>query len=80
MKAEFIVAGLVHDIGKILMLTDEDMANIVCCNTPIGTAWQPGIGFDNIKFQWNHDEYGGLPKNGSVRPRGYVTFFAPPFS
>ncbi len=53
---ELIVAALVHDLGKVLLLTDEAPENIVCFNEPIG-VYQRGIGLDNCVFQWNHDEF-----------------------
>ena len=54
---DLILAALVHDIGKVLLLTDEDPANIVCTNTVIA-APGPGCGLDACTFQWNHDEFG----------------------
>jgi hypothetical protein len=53
---ELILAALVHDLGKVLLLTDEVPENIVGFNRPIGT-YEPGIGLDNCSFQWNHDEF-----------------------
>lgn len=55
-KDEMIALGLIHDIGKILLLTDEDPANIVCPNQPVGT-YSRGCGLDSINVTWNHDEY-----------------------
>ena len=54
---DFLLAALVHDIGKVLLLTDEDPANVVCTNTVIA-APGPGAGLDRCTFQWNHDEFG----------------------
>lgn len=54
---DLVLAALVHDIGKVLLLTDEDPANVVCTNTPIGSP-EPGSGLDNCVLQWNHDEFG----------------------
>lgn len=54
---EFLISGLVHDIGKVLLYTGEDPANIVCDNFPVG-EYKEKIGFDNVVFQWNHDEFG----------------------
>jgi len=56
---EFIVAALLHDVGKILLLTDEPPENVVCDNFPIGDH-PDGIGLDEVTFQWNHDEFGYL--------------------
>jgi hypothetical protein len=54
---ELILAVLVHDLGKLLLLTGEDPANVVCMNSPIGDH-DPGVGLDRCTFQWNHDEFG----------------------
>ena len=54
---DLLLAVLVHDLGKLLLLTDEDPANVVCMNAPIG-AYPDGIGLDNVVVQWNHDEFG----------------------
>jgi predicted HD phosphohydrolase len=53
---EFVLAALVHDLGKVLLLTDEAPENVVCMNTPIGSP-AAGAGFANCVFQWNHDEF-----------------------
>lgn len=53
---EFVLAALLHDLGKILLLTDEAPENVVCFNEPIG-AQTPGIGLDRCVLQWNHDEF-----------------------
>lgn len=54
---EFLVSGLVHDLGKILLHTGEDPANVVCDNFPVG-VYPEKSGLDNVVFQWNHDEFG----------------------
>jgi Myo-inositol oxygenase len=54
---DLVLAALIHDTGKVLLLTDEDPANITCMNTPIGT-YEAGVGLDNVTFQWGHDEFG----------------------
>jgi hypothetical protein len=53
---EMVLVALVHDLGKVLLLTGEDPANVVCMNRPIagGTA---GAGLDRTVIQWNHDEF-----------------------
>ena len=53
---EFVLAALLHDLGKVLLLTDEAPENVVCFNEPIGT-YAPGIGLDRCVLQWNHDEF-----------------------
>ncbi|MGA8259552.1 MAG: inositol oxygenase family protein [Arenicellales bacterium] len=55
-STEMYVAAMVHDLGKLLLLTSEAPENIVCTNSPIGD-YEPGIGLDNIVTQWNHDEF-----------------------
>jgi len=53
---ELVLVALIHDLGKLLLLTDEDPANVVCMNGPVG-EWEPGSGLDNCLLQWNHDEF-----------------------
>ncbi len=52
---EFLLAGLIHDIGKTLLLTGEKPENIVCDN---GVIESRGPGLDNCIMHWNHDEFG----------------------
>lgn len=52
----FLLVGLVHDLGKILLLTDESPENIVCDNGIIGD-YPAGIGLDRCTQHWNHDEF-----------------------
>lgn len=52
---EFIFSGWVHDLGKLLLLTNEDPANIVCDNFVV--KGKEGIGLDNCFVNWNHDEW-----------------------
>jgi inositol oxygenase len=54
---DLVLTALIHDIGKLLLLTREDPANVVCTNSPIG-EYNDGCGFDQCVFQWNHDELG----------------------
>jgi hypothetical protein len=54
---EMIFVGLVHDLGKILLLTDEDPANVVCPTWVLGSP-SPGIGLLNCVLTFNHDEFG----------------------
>ena len=55
---DLILAALIHDLGKTLLLTDEAPENIVGFNSPV--YCENGIGLDNCIFQWNHDELGYL--------------------
>jgi predicted HD phosphohydrolase len=52
----FLLAGLFHDIGKILLLTDELPENIVCDNGVVG-SYSEGVGLDQCIQHWNHDEF-----------------------
>jgi predicted HD phosphohydrolase len=54
---DLLLAVLVHDLGKLLLVVGEDPANVACMNAPIGEH-EPGIGLDRCAFQWNHDEFG----------------------
>jgi hypothetical protein len=54
---DLLLAALIHDLGKLLLLTDEDPSNVVGMNSPIGT-YADRTGFDNCIFHWNHDEFG----------------------
>jgi hypothetical protein len=51
-----ILVALVHDLGKVLLLTGEDPANVVCMNSAVG-EYEHEIGLDNVVIQWNHDEF-----------------------
>lgn len=51
-----IVSALVHDIGKVLLLTDERPENVVGISRPIGD-YQEMIGLDNVLFQWGHSDF-----------------------
>ncbi len=53
---DFLITGLIHDLGKILLLTGEAPENVVCFNTPIG-RYEKGVGLANCVFQWNHDQF-----------------------
>ena len=48
--ADLLLAGLVHNLGKVLLLTGETPENVVCSNTPIG-CYPAGIGLNNCVFQ-----------------------------
>ena len=54
---DLLIAGLLHDIGKLMEINGEHYENIACPNEPIGT-YPEGIGLDNIITQFNHDEVG----------------------
>jgi predicted HD phosphohydrolase len=50
-----VLVALVHDLGKLLLLTGEDPANVVCMNSPVGDNPE-AAGLDHAVVQWNHDE------------------------
>jgi len=53
---DIIISALIHDLGKLLLLTDEAPENVVCMNTVV-INYEEGVGLDNCIFQWNHDEF-----------------------
>jgi hypothetical protein len=53
---EMLLVALVHDVGKVLLLTGEAPENVACTNRPVRTG-APGCGLDRCVFQWNHDEW-----------------------
>lgn len=54
---DLYIAALVHDLGKILLLTGEAPENVVGGHhKPIG-EYEPGIGLDNCTLQWDHGEF-----------------------
>lgn len=53
---ELLLVTLLHDLGKVLLLTGEAPENVVCMNKPVSVC-EPGGGLDNCVFQWNHDEF-----------------------
>lgn len=54
--SSLLLAAIVHDLGKVLLLTAEAPENIACMNAPIGD-YPDGVGLDQVLFQWNHDEF-----------------------
>jgi predicted HD phosphohydrolase len=52
---ELLITAWLHDLGKLLLLTDEDPANIVCLNYVI--EGEHGAGLANCICTWNHDEF-----------------------
>jgi predicted HD phosphohydrolase len=53
---DLLLLALLHDLGKLLLLSDEDPANVVGTNrilTPKGST-----GLDQHITQWNHCEFG----------------------
>jgi hypothetical protein len=64
---EWLMLGLVHDLGKIMLLIDEDPANVVCPNQLISRR-NESTGLENLIFSWNHDEYIYLKLGHFFRP------------
>ncbi len=54
---DFLIVGLVHDLGKVVLVAGEDQANVGGGLDPIGD-FDEGIGLDQCILQWNHDEIG----------------------
>jgi hypothetical protein len=52
---DFLIAGLVHDLGKVILVAGEDQANAGGTSTPIGD-YEEGIGLEQCIFQWSSDE------------------------
>lgn len=53
---EMVLMAMIHDLGKLLLLTGEDPANVTSVNAPVG-EWAAGSGLDNCLLQWSHDEF-----------------------
>ena len=53
---DMVLVALIHDLGKVLLLTGEDPANVVCMNGPV-SQHDESAGLDNTMIQWNHDEF-----------------------
>jgi hypothetical protein len=53
---DLLLTAIVHDLGKVLLLTGEAPENVVGMNAPIGHHPR-GAGLDNVVLQWNHDEF-----------------------
>jgi len=51
-----LLVALTHDLGKVLLLTGEEPADVVCMNQPVG-EYEEGVGLDETIMQWNHDEF-----------------------
>ena len=50
----FLIA-LLHDLGKVFLLAGEVPENVVCTAGRIGD-YEPGIGLDNVVYQFGHGE------------------------
>lgn len=54
---DLLIAGLVHDLGKLMLLTGEDQANVGGHVAPIGVC-EEGVGLANCTLQWSNDDLG----------------------
>ena len=54
---DLLIAGLIHDVGKLLLVVGEDPANVGGMLSPLGD-FDEGVGLDQCVLQWNHDEFG----------------------
>lgn len=52
---EFILAALVHDLGKVCMLKGEPAENVTYKNSLLATG-APGAGLDQCTLQWSCDD------------------------
>jgi hypothetical protein len=52
---EFILAAMVHDIGKVALLKGEQPENLFYMNELLATG-APGAGLDQCTLQWNSDD------------------------
>jgi hypothetical protein len=52
---DLLIAALIHDVGKVLLLTDELPENVVGATARIGEA-PHGAGLDQVVFQFGHGE------------------------
>ena len=60
-----LLVAVIHDVGKVLYLVDEDPANISGTAVPIGD-YEPAIGLDQCVFQWGADEFAYSRISGRV--------------
>lgn len=54
---KLLFLALYHDIGKILILFDEEQSNVMC-STFVIYKNRYNNNFNNIIISWNHDEFG----------------------
>lgn len=52
---EFVLAALVHDLGKVCMLKGEPAENVTYMNKLLTTG-EPGAGLDQCVLQWSNDD------------------------
>lgn len=52
---DMVLIALLHDLGKVMLLTAEVPEHIVGARAPVG-EFPRGVGVDNVVFQFGHDE------------------------
>lgn len=53
---DLLLLAIVHDLGKVLLLTGEPPENVVCTTRHLG-APGPGCGLDEVVFEYGHGEF-----------------------
>ena len=53
---DFILVAVLHDLGKVLLLTDELPENVVCVPERL-TGAEHGVGLSNVLYQFGHGEF-----------------------
>lgn len=53
---DLLLLGVIHDLGKVLLLRGEAPENVVCTTRHIGSP-EPGCGLDDVVFQFGHGEF-----------------------
>jgi hypothetical protein len=55
---DLLLAGLIHDLGKVLLLAGAAPENVVCgTQRVVDDRAGDGAGFDNVVFQFGHGEF-----------------------
>jgi hypothetical protein len=52
---DMILIALLHDLGKVMLLTAEVPEHIIGYNAPLG-EYPRGVGLDQVVYQFGHDE------------------------
>lgn len=52
---DMILTALLHDLGKVMLITAEVPEHIVCFTKPVG-KYPRNVGLDNVIMQFGHDE------------------------
>lgn len=54
---KLILCALVHDLGTILLLTDEDPINVEAGGKKVPLTGTPGGGLHQCMFRWDHGDF-----------------------